>query len=347
MAAYAAAQHRLEAGGGYRWRDQVLEVLRGLGFDARAGRAPALDLLRRRADPGLAGPGAGDQAGPAAARRAHQPPRHPLAGVAGGLPGRARRRRRPGRPRSLVPGGGRHLGAGAGGAAGPLLRRALARLAPGAGGAPDRARQGDRPPAGRDRADGEIRRALPLQGDQGQTGAVADQTDRQEEEKRAAGRTPRHAQTALLLQAARAARPGGAETRQRQDRGAGADAPRRCPARSRARRARRPGRRQRQRQDDPDRDPGGPPRAGLGQRPQRPQRQARLPLPARRHGGGGGHRARRRPARDRPRRAQGAGPARRLPLLRQATPRSSSATSPAASSGGSRWRSWSPPAPTS
>jgi ATP-binding cassette subfamily F protein 3 len=33
MATYAAAQHRLEAGGGYRWRDQVLEVLRGLGFD--------------------------------------------------------------------------------------------------------------------------------------------------------------------------------------------------------------------------------------------------------------------------------------------------------------------------
>jgi ATP-binding cassette subfamily F protein 3 len=33
MAAYAAAQHRLEAGGGYRWRDGVLEVLRGLGFE--------------------------------------------------------------------------------------------------------------------------------------------------------------------------------------------------------------------------------------------------------------------------------------------------------------------------
>jgi ATP-binding cassette subfamily F protein 3 len=33
MAAYAAVQSRLEAGGGYRWRDQVLEVLRGLGFD--------------------------------------------------------------------------------------------------------------------------------------------------------------------------------------------------------------------------------------------------------------------------------------------------------------------------
>jgi ATP-binding cassette subfamily F protein 3 len=33
MAAYSAAQGRLEAGGGYRWRDGVLAVLRGLGFD--------------------------------------------------------------------------------------------------------------------------------------------------------------------------------------------------------------------------------------------------------------------------------------------------------------------------
>ena len=32
MNAYATAQARLEAGGGYRWRDEVLEVLRGLGF---------------------------------------------------------------------------------------------------------------------------------------------------------------------------------------------------------------------------------------------------------------------------------------------------------------------------
>ncbi|MFN8162913.1 MAG: ABC-F family ATP-binding cassette domain-containing protein [Solirubrobacterales bacterium] len=33
LAAYSAAQHRLEAGGGYRWRDAVGGVLRGLGFD--------------------------------------------------------------------------------------------------------------------------------------------------------------------------------------------------------------------------------------------------------------------------------------------------------------------------
>jgi ATP-binding cassette, subfamily F, member 3 len=33
MRRHAVAQQRLEAGGGYRWRDQVLNVLRGLGFD--------------------------------------------------------------------------------------------------------------------------------------------------------------------------------------------------------------------------------------------------------------------------------------------------------------------------
>ena len=40
MAAYAAAQARLEAGGGYRWRDRVLEVLRGLGFDSEQAERP-------------------------------------------------------------------------------------------------------------------------------------------------------------------------------------------------------------------------------------------------------------------------------------------------------------------
>jgi ATP-binding cassette subfamily F protein 3 len=40
MVAYSAAQLRLEAGGGYRWRDGVLAVLRGLGFDEEhAGRS--------------------------------------------------------------------------------------------------------------------------------------------------------------------------------------------------------------------------------------------------------------------------------------------------------------------
>jgi ATP-binding cassette, subfamily F, member 3 len=40
MGAYAAAQQKLETGGGYRWRDDVLAVLRGLGFgEEHAGRS--------------------------------------------------------------------------------------------------------------------------------------------------------------------------------------------------------------------------------------------------------------------------------------------------------------------
>ena len=39
MSAYAAAQQRLELAGGYRWREEVLAVLHGLGFtDAEAKR---------------------------------------------------------------------------------------------------------------------------------------------------------------------------------------------------------------------------------------------------------------------------------------------------------------------
>src|SRR5829696_2864016 len=40
MGAYAAAQQRLDHGGGYRWRDGVLAVLRGLGFDEEAAGRP-------------------------------------------------------------------------------------------------------------------------------------------------------------------------------------------------------------------------------------------------------------------------------------------------------------------
>ncbi|HEY5815231.1 MAG TPA: ABC-F family ATP-binding cassette domain-containing protein [Solirubrobacterales bacterium] len=40
LAGYAAAQQRLEHGGGYRWRDGVLAVLRGLGFDGEEAERP-------------------------------------------------------------------------------------------------------------------------------------------------------------------------------------------------------------------------------------------------------------------------------------------------------------------
>jgi ATP-binding cassette subfamily F protein 3 len=40
MPAYTAAQQRLDHGGGYRWRDQVLSVLRGLGFPPDQAERP-------------------------------------------------------------------------------------------------------------------------------------------------------------------------------------------------------------------------------------------------------------------------------------------------------------------
>ena len=111
--------------------------------DARAGvcgggpGAPAGHLLRRAADARLAGAGAGDERGRAAAGRAHQPPRHRVAGVAGADADGPRRGDRAGRPRPLVPGGRRHRRARAGGGPLALLRRQLAQLAPRAGRARD------------------------------------------------------------------------------------------------------------------------------------------------------------------------------------------------------------------
>ncbi len=150
--------------------------------------------------------------------------------------------------------------------------------------------------------------------------------------------------------------------------GRGQGAPARSRAVARAGRARLPGRRQRHRQDDPDRDPGRPARAARGQATHRPQREARLPVPARRgaprrpgavrsasglakgwaapESSSCPHRARSHPARHRahPRArpalcsASSCSPARR--------PRSPWTGCPEASGAGSRWPSWSTPAPT-
>ncbi len=90
---------------------------------------------------------------------------------------------------------------------------------------------------------------------------------------------------------------------------------------ARARRARLAGGPQRHRQDDADRDARRPPPAGGGQAEHGPQREGRLPLPARRRArrgrSGRAERARRGPARDRPDAEQGARAARALPVLRR------------------------------
>ena len=127
---YAEAQARLEHAGGYGWRERALsDAARARVPRRRRPRPVAGDVLRRRADPRLARARAGRRPRPAAARRAHQPPRHRVARVARAAPRRARRRDRPGRARPLVPRGGRHLGARARGRPREVLRRAVARLA--------------------------------------------------------------------------------------------------------------------------------------------------------------------------------------------------------------------------
>ena len=131
----------------------------------RRPRPPAAHLLRRPAHACVAGARARRPARPAAARRADQPPRHRVARVARADAAVARRGDRHGRPRSLVPGGGRHRRARARGGPRALLQGHLGAVAPRAGGARAGARPGDREAAGRDRAHGALRRALPLQGD--------------------------------------------------------------------------------------------------------------------------------------------------------------------------------------
>ena len=116
------------------------------------------DLLGRRADARVAGAGAGRRPRPAAARRAHQPPRHRVARVAGDAPAAARRGDRPGGARPLVPRGRRHLGAGARGRALEVLQGHLARLAGREGAAGAGAGPGDREAAGGDRQARALRR---------------------------------------------------------------------------------------------------------------------------------------------------------------------------------------------
>ena len=86
-ATFARLRHRPGAARARR----RLQLARVGQLDAARARVPrrapgpvAGDVLGRRADARVAGPRAGRRPRPAAARRAHQPPRHRVAGVAGG-----------------------------------------------------------------------------------------------------------------------------------------------------------------------------------------------------------------------------------------------------------------------
>ncbi len=204
--AYAGAQARLEHAGGYNWREARQRDAPRPRLPRRAPGPRAGDVLRRRADPRVAGPRAGRRPRPAAARRADQPPRHRVAGVAGGAPAVARRGDRAGGPRPLVPRGRGHGGAGAGG----RPRRATSRAAGTPGG--PRRRSASSRSAGRSSAS---RRRSPGWSASSTASAPALARARRSRARSAwtrstvSDRDPRDGKTlGFALQAARALRPG-------------------------------------------------------------------------------------------------------------------------------------------
>ena len=198
LLALLRAEARLEHAGGWTWRDRATVDGARPRLRRRADLDRQLDdVLRRRAHARVARARARRRPRPPAARRADEPPRHRVARVAREDAQSARRGDRARRPRPLVPRGRRHRRARARGRPLALLPRHLDAVAHGAGRARDRARPRDRQAAGRDRAPGGVRRALPREGDEGQAGAVARQEARQDRAHRARPARPRGAEVRL------------------------------------------------------------------------------------------------------------------------------------------------------
>ena len=192
-ARYSEAQARLEHAGGYGWREKSLATLRGLGFAESRARPAAGHVLRRGADARLAGARARRRPGPAAPRRADEPPRRRAAGVARAHARRPRRRGDPRRARPVVPRGDDHGGAGARCRPLDVLPRRVARLAPREGGADARRDEVDRSLRRRHRAAPALRRPVPLQEIEGEAGPGQADADRAAEggDGRARRRRPR------------------------------------------------------------------------------------------------------------------------------------------------------------
>ena len=189
---YGEAQARLEHAGGYGWRDHATVRPARARLRRRRPRPRPRDLLRRRADARLARARALGRPRPAPARRADEPPRHGVDGVARAGAADDRRGRDPRRARPLVPRVGRHRRARARGRQVDLLPGQVARLAAGEGRAARDAGQVRRAAGGGHRAARPLRRPLPLRDEvaPGAGEAEADRADRGGARRGAEGRPP-------------------------------------------------------------------------------------------------------------------------------------------------------------
>ena len=86
-------QHELQHHDAYNLDHHIERVLDGLGFAKASFQQAGRAAQRRAAEPAAAGQAAAGRAGPDAARRAVEPPRHRRHRVAGRLPGRVASRR--------------------------------------------------------------------------------------------------------------------------------------------------------------------------------------------------------------------------------------------------------------
>ena len=275
-------------------------TIRGLGFGDAELERDAGDVLRRRADPRVAGPGAGLAARPAAPRRADQPPRHRLARVARGATWATSTRRwswwrtiagswsQSGRRCSSSSTGGRRFFAGPWHAW--RAEKAARELALG---------RRRRAPQGRDRADGAVRRALPGEGDEGAPGAVEAEAHRAAEG--AGDRGPAADERSLSFSFGAVERSGESRSSSRTANSRSASG---CCSRTadvdRARGARLPDRARTAAASRRWSRPSSVVASSTGASSDRPQRRGRLPLPARRAPARrGAHGARPRSARDR------------------------------------------------
>ena len=99
MDEYGRLQHRFEQLGGWSLEAEARRILAGLGFAQADMDRDIGEFSRRLDDARGARPAAARQPGPAAPRRADQPPRPGIGRVAAGLPGRVRRGGGAGQPR--------------------------------------------------------------------------------------------------------------------------------------------------------------------------------------------------------------------------------------------------------